>query len=324
MKVVLIYTGLEVPSYVFQNLQNIRLKFPNISLTFVSDSDRLEARVRGMGIEFWTCISPEKSLGDIKSGLSHPMDFRGGFWFHSLSRLLVIRDFLAAHPEESVLQIECDVWLARDFPFHLFDSIKEDIAYPMLTNELGVASVLYIRNVETSIYLCDFIRESVRTDPSTSDMKILGRFARENPSAFHDLGDADHIEPFSGIFDAAKWGIYFLGEDPRNHQGRLFLYQDSDLSKFSKSGRAVSVLDSGAMLIRNELESFSLYCLHVHSKDSRIFNAKNEVGYLRNQVELSQYGPSAKRLWLLTARLGLSAIRRRLVRGCRNVLGEFN
>lgn len=312
MRVLLIYTGDHVPKYVLNNLFLLRKAFPNIALEFISDSAKAIDAVNQIEVPTWKCDNPEHTYSLIKDKLTHPMEFRDAFWFHTLARLLIVRDFMRSHPGESVLQIECDNWIAPDFPFSTFEELEKGLAFPLLSNGLGVGSIIYIRDLQSAEVLSNYVTHEVLANSQATDMNILGNLAKLRQDLVYVLPTRIPSEPFVGLFDAADWGMYLFGEDPRNHQGTLKLFNTRYAGQYTiRDGNSIPPARPTLKLVDRSV-SYPLYCLHIHSKDRRIFKTSSERRVISLRLKQSLDGPRETRLWFLTMRLAYLSVKRRI------------
>jgi hypothetical protein len=204
---------------------------------------------------------------------------------------------MKAYEPIQVIQIEADVVLMPNFPFDKIGNITACISYPLVSEELGAASVLIIKNFKSIKIFNSKVEELVKNSPEHSDMTILGQISRENPKLISILPTipsyceaplpslteiyfrmSAHFTFFEGVFDAATWGMYFFGTDPRNARG---------IKKIGSSFKTHSLNPAEFKIIKDRLgkiygskkkiENFTIYNLHIHSKNRWIFNPKLQI-----------------------------------------------
>lgn len=311
MRVVYVYTGHNLPKYAVDSLRQVRQRFPELDLWFISDSPKSLLRVARLGLNTWQCSDPQIAFRSILDSLDHPMEFRNAFWFRTLARFFILRDFMTMHPQDAVLHIESDVWLSPNFPFQFFDSCTSALAFPCISSSEAAASTLFIRDSSAAEFLTSRSLEIISNDSSTTDMRILSQIGHEHPDLVLQLPSETATETFLGIFDPAPWGMYLFGVDPRNHQGVLKLYEEH--SGFStKLGTArFQVGEENSLTVELDGFTFSIFSLHIHSKDRRIFSLSSEREILLQRTRESSLGPKKVRLWPLTFMLSSKAILRR-------------
>jgi hypothetical protein len=223
--------------------------------------------------------------------MAHNPDFRDGFWFKTLARFYALSEFMKLEPSESALLVESDVWISPDFPFETFIFPEFDCAYPLANSSQGVASTFFIRNSKCMQNFLEFAEKSVLTNPESTDVTILGAYYKLSDINIKILPSAvSSSESFnswvseeernllasksffsSGIFDASTWGQFLTGEDPRNAWGYRNLYSKQVQHPVNPSAHFFSV--SGDKIFAHIGNSnASVYSLHVHSKDVRVFS----------------------------------------------------
>ena len=298
MKLALVYLGSNLPKYVLKNLKYIQQVFPNQKLVFIGDHEEIVGKVAAYGIETFKAEDSSSSWSEVQKTMSHPMSFREGFWFTTTARFEALSQYMNV-VEESVLQIEADVWISPDFPFNKFEVLDAhydiDIAFPLQTEKTGSGSVLWLKSGLAARQLVEITEDSVKLDPTTTDMYILGRIANEglmqvgilptrssaeNLNNTSDTRRSDNYQAleehfFEGIFDALTIGFFLLGEDPRNNRGirKLFYVPAEHLCdprtlnlKLNDLGFLEATLNNG---------NTKVHCLHNHSKDLRLFEPGN-------------------------------------------------
>lgn len=244
------------------------------------------------GIKIFRCNALSNEFSTFKSKTAHPIDFRNGFWFKTIARFFAIKQFMKVYPE-SILQIEADVWISKEFPFKSFEMISGEIAYTMETGLTGSAAILWIKNFESSSKLCAITEQMIESDPNTTDMRILGEIALEkkmevtflptNPesNSSHENGNFSNY-----LFDPLSYGIYFLGEDPKNHRGVRKYGQTYENHLLKPSALKIYFNEANQIKI-SSLESFkdfTLVNLHNHSKDLRVFKTNSSQKLLKIKI----------------------------------------
>lgn len=308
MKIVIVYLGNSLPLYVLDNLRYIKDVVPSGSLVFISEDDKILAKVSKIGVDTWKCTDPNISWNEVRSKLSHPENFRNGFWFKTIARFFAISQYMRL-TGESVLQIEADVWLAKNFPFVKFEEICDKIAFPLESKATGAASILWIPKLELLDTLLELVENELILNGHATDMTILGKFSMQYPkltfilpSIVPQLEDYENkvlitmdskqqvpVE-FGGLFDPLTYGLFLLGADARNSRGFKILFSrptaHSALAETYKY-----FFETDLLYVQSENSSkIPLYCLHVHSKDRSIFNNKRRARTLELRIAQSEQG----------------------------------
>lgn len=285
MRIVYVHLNSRIPFHLFLNLRRTRVLFPNEDITLISN---INQRVpKGIKLEIF---NKNDEWYEVEERLKHPKNFRNNFWMTSLGRFIALAEFQNI-TDDSILHIESDVIISKDFPLDIFKHSVSQISYPVLSNDRGIASILYLPDKASSSRLLNQLHASSRIDPYTSDMLILGKLFKESsdvlplpigPNGAENYRDflphrllqnwENYIEKFGGIFDGWDIGGFFFGTDPRNARGRSYLQRDvpSEFSeirawkiKYSKSRNFIEVEHNNI--------SIPIYCLHLTSKQLSLF-----------------------------------------------------
>lgn len=332
MKVVIVYLGEELPKYVIRNLDYLRTKFPQESVYFISDNPSSLDLVSKIGVKTWLFVEDKLLRMEIESKSDLPMNFRKGFWYSTTARFFALQKFMQTIPHEPIIQIEADVWLSDLFPFGKFKNLPPEvqIAFPLESENTGVASILYLKDLESANLLVEVTREQQAIYKSVSDMQILGTIyvkclmntlvlptATKNSmsitsGASQRVRDdiCKNIEYFGGIFDGTTYGLYIFGEDPRNHRGRIITHRNQEhhliqcsQSKFIINHDSIGIMESGFVQIFN---------LHVHSKNKNAWDDGRRMEIYSGFIKNLGQEIHGERDWLLTAKLAFISLSRRL------------
>lgn len=272
----------------------------------MSDSTESLSKLKKVGVETWLCSNPLVNNVEIVDLSSHNSKFRDNFWLKSVLRFFALEEYMSQHPAESILHIEGDVWISQSFPFAILEELVTGIAYPLKTMNQGIASTVYIADLNSLKVLNDFVTQSFRDDALSTDVSVLGNFHHVFPEHFTNLPTAlpvdsfllepsspgtsdklsENFETFRGLFDASSLGIYYTGIDPRNNWGvrELFVSLDHKID-FSKCRL---VLTNFLPFIDFHDSSYPVYSLHIHSKDLRFFDYSESLTRLGYISQLNQ------------------------------------
>ena len=283
--VAFVYLGGKLPKYARNNLSMLVKEFPNLHIVLISDN--LENNIFEE-IEFFL-FDDSSMMAELVSRSSLDSEFRKGFWIHTLARFSALATYMASKPKIALIHFELDVWIADNFPFQLFENLTVEAAYSLPAPTEGSAAVLYLKDYEASLKLSELIYDSIRVNPGSTDMAILREIYDNHLMDVKVLPISpsegiDESDVFNGyLFDPSTWGMYFLGQDPRNSRGlQIFHRQERHhlvhprRYKVESDGRTINVIDHS--------RAFSLVNLHVHSKDLRIFSDKK-----RSSREIEKY-----------------------------------
>lgn len=311
--IVLVYMGKKIPRYVFFNIQYLLKEFKNSRIIFVSDNSKAIKRVERYGATGFYYSLQNYELSEIQKNTMYDNNFRDFYWWKTSARIIAVCD-VQIEFGRPVLHLESDVILFPEFPFSNLNYLEKGISFPLANSKQGVASMVYLRDREAARLLRqEFVAELIQ-NPSSSDMNILGNIASRSKSIVSILptlpntqnalslfnsrtNDINHFEAMTsnyeilkGCVDGLQYGLYFLGEDPRNHRGTLKLFQNNYRSNLNLSKTKLK-LEGKAIFVVHEEITFRLWSIHVHSKDLRAFNFALLRILLRYRSKLSLYGP---------------------------------
>lgn len=289
MNIVFAHFGKTIPTHLKTNLRRSISLFPEHSVFLITDSLNLDFEIQGLGVFGY---KKDESWDLINSKLKHPKEFRDGFWVKTLGRFFALDYFLELHPGP-LLHVESDVLLAPDFPFKEVQLFGRNIAFPLVSENQGIASSLFLRDRNASRKLCKHAIECVMLDANATDMTILRSFAsnfysevRILPTGFSELLvdnardvplEVTAYQDFKGVFDGLDFGYYLFGIDPRNNRG-LLLLQKRIPNYFIDAGRAQFVYNATRQFVDviapNSFNSIPVYSLHIHSKRVELFRTQ--------------------------------------------------
>lgn len=289
MQIVFAHFYSRLPKHLVLNLERTISLFPEHDICLITDQDSNNIQIIGLKIFDY---NPSTIWRKIETTLNHPVDFRNNFWFISLARFIAIAEALKGS-SKPILHVESDVLLASDFPFQSFLSLQEDFAFPIVSQNLAIASCLYIKNGSAAEELAKFTINSVLSNNSTTDMHILKNFINQYPGKVQVMPSAPYqpeafqnaseeflsqtksaISHFNGIFDGFDIGRFLFGDDPRNDRGFSVLRRNDSSTYLDVSKIDLLITDERDFpFVRNNLD-FSvlpIYALHIHSKKISIF-----------------------------------------------------
>ena len=125
MKILYVYLDQELPKYALGSLLNFKRRFPEEDLIYLGDLESNLKLVSSFGIRSFQIEKPIKVWEELANYEVLDPQFRNGFWLHTLARFHAIAQYLLLHPDESILQVECDVLLMDEFPFTLINKTKK-------------------------------------------------------------------------------------------------------------------------------------------------------------------------------------------------------
>jgi len=332
-----IYLGDKLPRYVLRNLAYLQSTFLEDEIYFISDSEKSVLKASKTGVKTWLAPDSDKQWQVVRESLNHPMGFRDGFWFKTLARIFVLNSFMQLHPDRPILQVEADVFLFPNFPISKFRDLDAEIAFPMESNHMGIASLLFLHSHKASEKLSDFTRKAIQDDGQITDMSLLGKVAHSKILKFLPLPtlpfrmqdalnepDASHLVcdntlGFAGVFDGISVGQYLLGIDPRNSRGVRILHRSQPSHAINPDKLVIGLDDKENLVFKNIAENSLIYNLHNHAKDLRLYGASSRGRLLKKRVATSRDGEQQEFIFSIFVLAACRAIARRVKHGLRRI-----
>lgn len=317
-KLAFVFLGSKIPEYARLNLKLIRQTFPDNEIFLISDNLKNSNLVKGIAFHLVPGVS--QLWPEIHQAITHDLSFRNGFWFNSVARFMAIKKWMSGGIEGPVIHLELDVLMCPDFPISLFEKITEDLAYTLASPSEGSAAVLFIRDYESICSLVSISEEIFMNTPGATDMTILRSIYDDQamsikilPSLPGFITDPKDIF-YDYIFDPSSWGMFLLGQDPRNHRGRLILNR-SEPHHFVQPENFVVTYRQHCLFIENLSEGKQLVSLHVHSKNLHAF--KFPARTIRRRLELNSGNEYSEIIAWLFIRLAWKKILKEASSFCR-------
>lgn len=281
---VIVYLNLPPPEYTLENMRRLNRMFPNTKLVYVTNIPTvLPANINAMIFEI-----PTEKYQSAFAAHSFNQRFRNGFWQTSLLRLIILSEIHAKLEGGPILHLEADVLLMPNFPLSGFIKSRK-LMWTTFNSEVDVAALLYSPSLEATEFLSLKLLEMLALDPTLTDMKALARFREQFTDKVTLLPSSDSdltFHDFQCLFDGAIFGMWLLGQDQRNHFGRLVRFRDLQESKYKVGRKVVTYRDRSLRLSVDGKSSIPLVNLHVHCKDPRIFEMGDKL--LEKRVKQSQ------------------------------------
>ena len=308
MNIVFVHLNTALPKYLILNIKAHIAKFPDHKITLIHNKEVKVPKIEKLETYLY---SPDEEWNLLEQLYTHSKDFRGNFWLTSTARFFALQSYAGIFDKE-LLHLESDVVLARDFPFEKFSSIREGIAYPLISQARGVASVLYLRNKFYADILTSIVIPEARRDSKTTEMLMLRKLYNSNPQQIRVLpiGPRDQsayteipselwqqlqqsFDTFEGCFDGVDIGQFFFGTDPRNRRGRVLLRQDivKGYANISEWVLSFSQLRNFPKVSRTSgTGEVSIFALHLPSKKQSLFNARRQEKFIKKACKDSTKG----------------------------------
>ncbi len=328
-----IYLGKKLPKYVLLNLAYLQSTFHKEEIYFISDSKKSIKKASNLGVKTWLAPNSDEQWQEVRESLKHPMGFRDGFWFKTLARIFVLNSFMQLHPDVPSLQIEADVFLFPNFPLSRFNDLDAEIAFPMESNQMGIASLFFLRDHRASARLVDFALNEISNNAHITDMSLLGKVAHSNnlkflalptlPSALRNaLNEPEAINlvcndslKIPGVFDGISVGQYLLGIDPRNSRGSLVVHRSQPTHAIDPDKLEFGLDNAENLVLKSANGDSSIYNLHNHAKDLRLYNTSSRKKLLVKRVNSTHRGEHREFILKIFVLAALEAIARKVSYG---------
>jgi len=194
---------------------------------------------------------------------------------------------------QSMFHLEADVLIAPYFSFSELEALDNCIAFPRVSANAAAASIFFVDGLEVLRKMNSYFKISLQSQPNSTDMSLLSNFAH----AYADL----YFPLFSGInalsahdtrkiFDAATFGIYLTGGDPRNRRGWVELFRNVEDHEAKPSEYVYSFNSNNIVIAQLGNREFEIQNLHIHSKNIKYFEAPWPSSKLISQVKRSALG----------------------------------
>lgn len=298
MKIVLAQYGVKADALLYKNLRYLEETFPWIPRVVLTDESRHINPKKMHGAEIY--VEDKIDLKALRDKISHPLNFRHGFWFNTIARFWLISSYHTSFPDQSILHIETDVLLMPTFPFEMLNGSDFDCIFTDVSDRISSAAVLYSRNATISKKITEHLRIGILNNSKSTDMSLLAQYKEAAGSRLGKFKNGSGLSPINGetfrefpIVDPATWGMFYLGRDPRNHRGKRILYEAVSDHQIRAENLKMLVTKSG-IEIENQGE---LVSFHIHSKDKRYFSTRglnliksrirNYDGRPKHEIDLS-------------------------------------
>jgi len=329
MHVSIVYLGDSIPKYLYLNLQYLKITFPDQHFVFISDSDDSIKKISKLGIATWKFLDLEETIHKYRSHLEHDWSFRSNFWFNTLARYFAINAYMLENPDNKHLHLEADNFLFPNFPFRHFEETEENLAFPMESENMGVASVLFIPDLNALSTLIKSSIDEIADNSFATDMTILGKIANDHnfvttklrvlPVELSQiLNTRDKQSLFTtnsnleGIFDAITHGQYLLGIDPRNSRGIRKVFSAQSSHSLNPNKISYKFDSERGLHIEHESKVWMIYNLHNHAKDLKLYEFKRRNKLLLSRISQIETGERNEFLPIIFIKAVYFALKRRI------------
>jgi hypothetical protein len=279
---IFIWIGKKIPSWILDSLE-INTKTSKTKIILLRNYDaKYEGSIENYSIE---------EFYDSKLLKLNNRKFRNGFEYKTMERFYILYEFMIKYNINKVFHAELDniVFDISKLSYCL-DQQGKGLFCPRDSSDRGIASLIYINEINALKYFCTESKQKKLTD-----MENLGLYLNERNDIFHSLPtdliiNNNNLSCISyrkifGIFDAASIGQYILGIDPRNIVGPLTNgFINENANKKIDSFIYIFDLNKGELRINYNNLNYNVYNLHVHSKLFKLILNKNKFKKIIDRI----------------------------------------
>ena len=288
LSIVFVHLGAAKAKHLWLNIERFTTLFPEIDLHLIIDQTSHLKNVRKLKCKV-SVYDSRQSANTVVGLLAHDESFRDGFWTYSMERIAALADWHEKNKDKRMLHIESDILVLPNFPFESISKI-DIMAWTNVGPGMDCAAMLYSPSNLNTSNLALNIFKSVQVNNKLTDMSALYKYRTENSDQVgllaNGIENSEKLD-LGGIFDSAAIGMWLLGQDPRNHYGWLKKHLSHSEAAVNPSLYAYHYDVEDLLRISKGLRSESLYNLHVHSKELKLFG-RNWQDSLRSNIELSR------------------------------------
>jgi len=288
---IFVFQGLRWPKYVKHSLR-LAARTAQVPVVVLTNLEPLS----GAPEVSWFKIADfyqRKDFDDFQRESNLPRAFRNGFWFHTVERFFILRDFMSSRGITHCFhgELDCVFLHLNELEIEIKTAGLAGFFFPRETSDRGLGSLVYMNNLESLSNLCEhFLKHACLGLPDASagnEMHLLGLLPHDGKNGqFHALPtaewffrkDSDSWPVYSSgarsIVDGAALGRWVFGMDPANTGGRgtsNLIQNHRFLVPFHHELAALEFKfsrQSWKLHGRNKSEDewFQIRVLHVHSK----------------------------------------------------------
>ena len=253
----------------------------------------------------------------------------GGYWVKTYERLFALSNLYGIiDPNLPIIHIESDVLLQNSqiLKEALNIQIENEIAVPRMSEDLGIASILYSRNIDCLLNGLKKLDLLGRRNPDicTNDMRLLGLALNQKIISELPTWSRSESEKNFGtdryLFDGAAIGQYLFGLDPihtdnvriSGYENPSFPIRPSDLSWH---------METDTIHASDGQNKYYFANLHIHSKEildhpasglkrwvemleeANGVKPRNPSEFVKEEIHIRGYSPLVKLEIFLRARI---------------------
>lgn len=236
---------------------------------------------------------PTKTIESMFKKSTHEKNFRQNFWRTSTERFFAIQQLQMRFQEEPYLHIESDVMLMPNFPWEKLGGLTK-LTWLNQNESHDCAALVFLPTRAETNWLINELAAGISKDVKATDMKLLHEIRQANlerislfPSCSSDIASRDLLNDqtrlseiteladyFGGIFDSMHLGMWLTGQNPRNLGGKVIRYEKEFIEDCDFNSNSFFIFQD--RLYVGKIESLSVFNLHIHSKNLKLFSGSWE------------------------------------------------
>lgn len=233
---IFVYKGKKWPKYASHSLR-IALKTAEVPVVVLTNLPPI-ATVPHVK---WVSLSDFYDKSDFKEferDSSLPLRIRDGFWYHTVERFFILREFARISGLKSFFhgELDCLFLGLNNLEDQINGSGLSGFFFPRETESRGMGSLVFVNDFSALALVCDHFKEYANLGtPDASlgnEMHLLGLLPHSTKYPFYALPSAERLfrsesnepwpisESYKGtIIDGAVIGRWLFGMDPENTNG---------------------------------------------------------------------------------------------------------
>jgi hypothetical protein len=299
-----VHIGDSLPPYIKTSISQARLFNPEADIYLVVSQKALKnfpSALFSHNLVIVPCetLTRTQEHKDFLQNSSHDSKYRAGFWKATSERFLYLHDLVSCYGLTDLFHLENDVMLYADLGEMLphFQSCYKGIGATFDNDDRCIPGFVYIANSSALASLATHF--AMLAHHGLNDMQLLAHFKREggqidnlpiimneyvqvttlqsskghttlNPTAY-----CKNADRFQSIFDAAAYGQYLGGQDPRNGASKPGFINESSLVNPTEL-QYIWLKDAKHRKVpyaQFKTTKWRINCLHIHSKNLEVFSS---------------------------------------------------
>jgi hypothetical protein len=266
---VIVHLGPDPDKHIFANIEYLRRNFSN-ALVVVTDNSKLISFC-GQNNVLLSIYVRSLSTTNLFNKFDGDLEFRGGFWFLTIERIIAFTEFQADSLYTNLLHVESDVVLFKSFSIDFLAGTKK-LCWTNVGPLYDCAALLFSPSPGTGDWLRNKLANELEQNRNTTDMLSLRRISQSHSNRVSYFPSTlDCYEKFPFIYDPLQFGMYLFGSDPRNLYGVINRYEWWSETGYSNSGIRYSTDLKGSLYVEKNSKKYRLLSLHNHSKNLLLF-----------------------------------------------------